>query len=554
MKSSALRLKQSVKKAARLLKSSSRPRRQLNASKTLYEKLDDYQQHAVDWSMERQSAGLFFEQGTGKTWITGGVVAAMWRDDAQFLLVVPLTNKITTWLKFLRGNFPAHCIFDNFEDFISAPTPRVLVLHYEELTGHKKNKHGDRKVDWRFVKKLAKLRWSLIAFDESHRLKDRNTLQSKAAGQLRNSAERKMVLSGTPIESNPQDLWGQFRFFAPEVFGTSYKDFENTYLEEDDIDLGKYRPGSFMFHKMMRLKGIMRKKRKFDQEMMPIFLRKIQPHALRVTKDVLNLKELRVHPTPVTLRGNQRRVYESLDRNMVSSIHARSGSMITAPLKVTQLGKLQQVCGGYVFDDDGEVHEVGRAKIRAALSIIKNHQKPIVVFCKYLEEVWALHDELIDTGLRIQTLTGKSKKGAHRAKIQTDFQDGKTDVLICQIRTGGVGIDLFRSCVAIFYSLTYSFIDYEQALSRLHRRGQEQAVDIFLLYALGTVDEDIYEAIVAKRKVTEQVLQRLKREGVIRDGKSIRSRRPRQEARSRASIRPRRIAQPRREEKRRRQV
>lgn len=429
----------------------------------------------------------------------------MWDDDFCGLIVAIKRNKDTTWLKFLRAHLPHH-IFSDPEKFFAAPTPKVLVLHYEELTKRRKGK-----VDWRFAKELAKIEWSLIVWDESHRLKDRTTWQSKAAARFRLCKGRKMVLSGTPIEERPTDLWAQFRFFAPEVFGTVYKDFENEYLEEDSIDLKNYRPGSFMFHKMMRVKMIMRRKRAFREDMLPEFLERIRPFCLRVTQDVLGLPGLFLHNVPVRLRGRQAGVYRELERDMVS--HISSSTKVTAPLRITQIGKLHQVCGGHVIDDDGEAHTVGRAKLRKTMAIIKRNKKPIVIFCRYLEEVRALEEELSGSKYRVETLTGKTKKIKGQEAVQDRFQNGEIDILICQVKTGGVGIDLFRSCIGIFYSTTYSFIDFDQALKRLQRRGQESIVNIFLVYALGTVDEDVYTAVRSKRLVTETILKRLKRQG-----------------------------------------
>lgn len=439
--------------------------------------------------------------------MTGGIIERDWHDDYQAVIVVPLTNKESTWLRFLKEHFPSKCIHTDFEEFLEAPCPRILVLHYEELTPGKQTKKG-RKVDWRFVKKIAKMQLDLICFDEAHRLKNRNSGWSKAAYRLNNCSRRRLILTGTPMDERPVDLWAQFRFIAPDVLGTDFKEFEDKFMEPLEDLTKKYRRGSFMWMKMLRAMHIRSRKRKFNEEMMPEFLRLIKPHALRVTKEVLGLKPMTIVPVPVTLYGAQRRVYDELERNMIS--HLPTGGRITAGLKITQISKMQQVCGGYVIDEDDQVHEVGRAKLRRTLRIIKDHPKePIVVFCRYLEEVWSIEEELEELGLRVEVITGRVK-AKERPRIQDRFQNGKLDVLICQIKTGGVGIDLFRSCIAIVYSLTYSSIDFDQAVSRLHRRGQKRAVNIFLLYALGTIDEVVYRAILSKRTVIKRVLTHLK--------------------------------------------
>lgn len=488
--------------------SSLHQRKQLLSSVSVYRKLDLHQKLAVDFCLDIKTAGLFFEQGTGKTWITGGVIEALWNPEFVGLGVVPLNNIDTTWIDFFRQQLPHVRLFFDFEEFREVSAPKLLLLHYE---------HGSLRHE-KLIKKLRRLKFTLIFYDESQRLKERSTIASRTAGKLSRCAEYKIILSGTPIESLPQDLWGQFRFLVPDLLG-DWKEFEAHFLENDADELKEQlkdmKPGSFKWQVMLRTIRIMSRKAKFREDRLEEFLDLIEPYAMRVTKEVLNLKDLNIHPVPVTLRGKQRKFYETLEKSMVARVN--KDIEIAAPLKVTKLGKLHQACGGYVKDDDGVPHEIGRAKLRKALWLAKTKKKPIVIFCRYLEEVRALEEHLSPMFKRVEVYTGKVKK-KERNEIKRDFQKGKIDVLICQIRTGGVGIDLYRSCVAIIYSLTYSFIDFEQAISRLHRRGQENEVDIFLLFARGTIDEDIYNAILSKKKVSDQVLNRLRKEGRLNHG------------------------------------
>lgn len=475
--------------------------RLLKSSKKLYDQLDVYQQNAVEFSIQAMTAALFFEQGTGKTWITGGVIERLFGPSYIGLLVVPLANLESTWVKFFVEQLPQVPVYRTWEAFKVAPAPKQLLLHYEAASNKK------------LITKLRRVRYTFIGYDESQRLKNRASIQSRHAAHLRASAMYKLILSGTPIEENPSDLWAQFRFLNPDVFGTVWKEFVAEYLEPLDAELlerfDTARPGSFRWEKVMREMRIANNKRSFDFGKLPQFLELIKPYSLRVTKDVLNLPPCNMHKVPIKLRGEQRRIYDELARDMVVRIGPNATRVVT-PLRVTQLGRLQQIAGGYISDEHGDVHEVGRAKLRALRRIVVRQTGPVVIFCRFLEEIWAIEENLIewayDNGRPpdIRTLTGRNKK--NRGALIAEFQAGDVDVLICQIKTGGVGIDLYRSSVAIFFSYTYSYIDFEQAVARLHRRGQTSKVDLFLLHALGTIDEAIYSSILAKRKITSKVL------------------------------------------------
>lgn len=494
-------------RTAAALTSSIRSRRLLNTSSSLYKKLDGYQQEAVAFGVRVKTAAYFFEQGTGKTWIAGGVIDQLLENEPenfQGLLIGPLTNLETTWVAFFREQLPQVTICYCEADFVAAPFPRMMIINYESAA---------RILWW---KKTKKIRWSIIVYDEAHRLKDRNSGQSRVSRQLRNSADYKLILTGTPLDKTPSDAWAQFRFLVPEVFGIRWADFEDEFYEplEDDgvaIDWAKLKRGSMKMQMILRRKIIARSKRKFDMNKLDLFLERIKPYALRVlAEDVLDLKKLTITPVPVELRGVQRLIYEDL---AVDSITRLGDHVVTAPLKIVKVWKLHQVCGGYVIDDDGNTHEVGRAKLRRTLHIVATQDKPVVIFCRYVEEVLAIEEELRKTGIkRIEVLYGKNRK--KRPEIQRRFQKGGIDVLICQIRSGGIGVDLFRSHVGIIYSMSHSFIDYDQAIKRLQRRGQNQPVEFFILYVPGTVDEAIWDIVSSKGNVTRRILSRLKPERV----------------------------------------
>lgn len=84
------------------------------------------------------------------------------------------------------------------------------------------------------------------------------------------------------------------------------------------------------------------------------------------------------------------------------------------------------------------------------------------------------------------------------------------DVMAVQIQSGGVGIDLTRSALAVYFSANYSTGDYDQSVARLHRLGQDRHTRIVHLVCPETVDESIYSAISGKREISEAVLLGLK--------------------------------------------
>lgn len=478
-----------------MAKLSAQSKRPWRSSTGIWDKLDGYQKDAAEHCLKHKTVGLFYEQGVGKTWIAGGVVENLWhlRNRFQGLIIVPLSNLETTWHDFLSPHFQ---VVRSYKEYVTWnqtwDTRCILLLNYEAVN--------------LIIEKLRKIKWDLIVYDEAHRLKDRSSLQSRNASKLRDSAVYKLILSGTPIERQPQDLWAQFRFLRPQIFGTRWSDFESDYLDPVEDYTKGLLPGTIGWKKALLRTAIEKSKRKFNTLMLPRFIKRIGTYALRLNAaDVLKLPPLETVRCPVVLRGKQKRIYDGMERGLVATIDKQK---IKAPLKVVQIAKLHQICGGWIIDEDGTAHEAGRAKLRETLRIIHREGKPIVVFARYLEELKQL-SENIARGLSVDFIIGKNVKD--RAEIVRRFQRGETDVLLAQIKTGGVGIDLFKACVGIMHSHSYSSIDFDQAVKRLHRRGQTRPVKIFLPYVVDSVDEDVYEAVVSKRKIGELVLDRLRK-------------------------------------------
>jgi SNF2 family DNA or RNA helicase len=103
-----------------------------------------------------------------------------------------------------------------------------------------------------------------------------------------------------------------------------------------------------------------------------------------------------------------------------------------------------------------------------------------------------------------------------------DWQAGKTNVLIVQIQSGGIGIDLTRARFAVFFSLGYSLAEYLQAVARLHRPGQERKVSVGHLVATidgrSTVDGRVYEALRDRREVLSDIIDGYERRAGTANG------------------------------------
>lgn len=478
-------------------RSSRHPSKHSQSSTIVYDQLDDYQKKAVDLIVSTKHVGVWFEQGTGKTWVC---IAAIERIQPQeVLLVVRKTNRDSTWGSTLLRLIPRYRIAHTFAAYKLLPAPRILLVNYES-------------VDFNAMKKHA---WDFVGYDESQGLKNRASIASRTAAKIARRANYRVAMSGTPMDTQPKDLWAQFRFIKPELLG-SYKDFENRFMVPLKIDMAKYRRGSLRWMQMLRASQIERSRRAFDFDKLDEFMGIVAPYSIRVGVEVLGLPPLEIIEEHVSLYGKQREMYETLERDLVLT-----SLDIIAPLKITLVGKLHQICGGTLKDEDGGTHHVGDAKLRRLATIAKRHAgEPLVIACRYVSEVTMIAKRF--DYLRPQVITGATTK-RERARIVSEFQAGKHAMLVMQIKTGGVGIDLFRACISVAYSTTYSWIDFDQFKARTHRRGQTRPCKLYLLIARSTIDNVIFDRIKTKQNTTAAVLFKLTRRSRDGEGRPGRS-------------------------------
>jgi len=455
----------------------------------LYSKLLSEQKKACRFVLRHSGTNLFFDQGTGKTYVTLAVMDEESRDvsNYQAIVVCLKTNLYTTWVSKAKSLVPHINVATTFDEFKKLAFPRALFINYEQTN----NK--------RLRGQLSRVRWTFAAFDEAQRLKKRSSLSSRFARMLRD-VPRRMAMSGTPFDKNPTDLWAICQFVDKSLFGDNWKAFFKKYLK---------KAGFMGYGHKFRSKTLENQ-----------FLDKTAEITLRVERSILGLKGSSMKRVRFDLDPMQRKFYDKLERDLVVEFeHDSEERVISTPMKATLQIKLHQVTGGFIKDDEGEISVIGRAKLRALRDLLEKQTKvPVVVFYCYTQEGDMIEQLLRRMYHRVGRIHGKikdTKKVKARTNVIDAFQAGELDALAIQQRTGGVGVDLFAGSLGVFYSSTHSWIDYEQAKSRLERMGQENYVDFFYLMARNTVDEDRYDAVTKKSNVNEATFRRLKRRNVM---------------------------------------
>lgn len=331
--------------------------------------------------------------------------------------------------------------------------------------------------------KLASIPWAAMVCDESHKIKSPTGLQSKAVAKIGAKVPRRLALTGTPIPHSPLDLFGQFRFLDPQVFGDSYVSYRSRYA---------YCHPEFKSKVLRWLR--------LDDLAARFYSRS---HRVE-SADVLDLPERLISQVFVELGLAAREAYDQLRDELVTQI---AGGTIDVANTLVKLLRLQQIAGGTVpvEDEQGDRVEVkiDSAKEEACSEILEDLDEPLVVFCRFRSELDRVQNIALRHGVPFGELSGRRNDLDGN---QLPDWSGRKGVFAVQIQAGGAGIDLTRAAACVYWSLGFSLGEYEQSLARLHRPGQTRAVRYWQLIAEDTVDEAVYKALAARADVAQFVL------------------------------------------------
>lgn len=349
--------------------------------------------------------------------------------------------------------------------------PLVIVVNYESA--------------WRdpLASLLLEHHWDLITCDEAHRIKSPSGAAARYVGKLGRESDYRICLSGTPMPHDPLDIFSQYRFLDPGIYGTSYYQFKNHYTKPG------YFPG--------QIAGWINQEEFHD---------KLATCMFRVGEEVLNLPPMTMQTIPVEMQPEEKRVYRQLQDEFVAELN--SGEVITTPNALTRLMRLQQITCGWIGNSETDtVTELGDSKMQALEELVGDLPKrePVVVFCWYRHDLLKVEQLAQRLGKRYGELSGRGRDLTDRACMPDDV-----DLMGVQMQSGGVGVDLTRAAYVFYYSLGYSWGDYEQSLARAHRTGQDRPVRVYHLTSRHTVNEEVYESLRNKKDCVEPVLASLR--------------------------------------------
>ena len=322
-------------------------------------------------------------------------------------------------------------------------------------------------------KELRKINFSFLALDEAQHIKNPGSGNARNCKDLR--AMHRVVLTGTPLENSPEDLWSVMDFLQPGMLGT-LPAFRRRYGAIND-----------------------------SPELQKDLSLRIAPFVKRRTKKEV-AADLPMRSEQLIFcdfSESQRALYDAVLQEGRENLAAAASddSRYGAELFATLL-RLRQVCCHPALLPDGSGAEMPSAKIELLLelldeSIDSGHK--ILLFSQFTSMLKLIVPELEKRSIPFEYLDGTTRN--RQQHIDNFNQNEDIPLFLLSLKAGGTGLNLTSADTVIIYDPWWNPAAELQAADRTHRIGQTRPVSISRLVMRNSIEEKILALQARKREL-----------------------------------------------------
>jgi SNF2 family DNA or RNA helicase len=447
-------------------------------------KLMPHQEAAIIDGMARAHYGIFFEMRLGKT-ITALILSIFWcylYDNVKTILVLAPLSAIEAWEREAKRikepiniiNIPFMNGKNGKEIELKEDKINLIITNYEYLRTKKAPT---------LLSKL-KIGEYILILDEGHRVKNIHTKTHKLSYMLSSNARKVLLLTGTPLGSGIEDIYGIAKCLHSEyLLGVrSLKEFREIYMFK--IGDRYWKP----------------KRESYDRIIESISKFSISAKQSDVFKEATVQREV-LH---YKLNSTQKKYYDSIKEGILAELE---DGVITINNALVESMKLPQVLSGFVIipeEPKPRIEYFETEKEKLLLDIFEDYTDQAVVWVIFDEEEKRLLELFKRNKISARSISG-STPPSKRSEILRDFHNGLFRVLISKASILGAGIDLSNAKLSIFYSRDYSYINRHQALSRQLNLNKPGVYTVIDLVCANTIDERVLDVIESKEDLTTRI-------------------------------------------------
>lgn len=460
----------------------------------------EHQLLGVKYLVARDRAALYTDMGTGKSKM---MIDTIVNRGFGLVIIVCTAKGCEVWEKQFRLH--SYIPSRNVLNLSGVPTPKKIQRMTEALSRYNKEPRKGTFVvlvnyDGIWRKKFANylMRKSVhidcIICDESHRIKAPASKCSRFLTRVGKKAPCRYLVTGTPLAESPLDVYAQYRFLDPSIFGTSYSAFKDRY---QNIDIRATMNVGY---------PVLNKKKPYKN--LGELRKKVFSVAFKVPSSVkLPKKNLRIRHFKLSKRASE--VYTRMCEDGV----LQNGEWYCEAENALALQiRKKQIASGFVSTvndvEEKKIFKLDNSRAEVLQDILESlaPDEPVVVFAQYTYDLKQIRAACKAVGRGYSELSGKED-------TEKAWQAGKTSVIGVQFSKGSEAADFTRARYLIYYTMTNRLALYLQSRKRIHRPGQTRPVYYIHLVAdlydgTPTIDSTVMEAIKLKKDIVEYVMEK----------------------------------------------
>ncbi|KAI3681785.1 hypothetical protein L6452_36589 [Arctium lappa] len=453
--------------------------------------LRDYQLVGLQWMLSlynnKLNGILADEMGLGKTVQVMALIAYLMEFKSNYgphLIIVP-NAVLVNWKSELHSWLPSvSCIYyvgnkdqrtKLFSQEVCAMKFNVLVTTYEFIM-------YDRG-------KLSRVDWKYIIIDEAQRMKDRESVLARDLDKYR--CQRRLLLTGTPLQNDLKELWSLLNLLLPEVFDNRKafhdwfsKPFQKEVQSAED-DWLETEKKVIIIHRLHQiLEPFMLRRRVEDVEgslppKISIIMRcKMSAIQGAVYDWIKSTGTIRVDPEDEKRRAQkssmyQAKTYKPLNNRCMELRKACNHPLLNYPY-------FNDLSKDFLVRSCGKLWILDRILVK-----LQRTGHRVLLFSTMTKLLDILEEYLQWRRLVYRRIDGTTSLEDRESAI-VDFNSPDTNcfIFLLSIRAAGRGLNLQTADTVVIYDPDPNPKNEEQAVARAHRIGQTREVKVIYMEAV----------------------------------------------------------------------
>ncbi|AMD22390.1 HGR051Cp [Eremothecium sinecaudum] len=454
------------------------------------------------WTLLKQnpkpSTGAFSQNGVALQGVCHKVIVVCpvtlignWKKE--FIKWLPL-NKIGL-LTLSNSNTPDKDRSDVRNFLRVQRTYQVLIIGYEKLlTVASELEKGKNKLD-------------LLVCDEGHRLKNSSSKILKCLSDL--EIQRKVILTGTPIQNDLIEFYTIINFINPGILG-SISTFKREYINP----ITRARDVKTKFNELIRAQGESK-----SQDLIEITKKFILRRTSSIISNYLPPKmDLVIFCRPTELQLDAFHKILSGDHLNFQQLGFNSSlGLITLLKKICNSPNL--ITGDLYFQnnfkDQNSLTNISRSvnsgKLMVLISLLEHIQsdcdgEKVIIISNYTQTLDIIQGLLISQNMTFVRLDGSTPSKERDSLVNIFNKSPSVFGFLLSAKSGGVGLNLIGASRLILFDNDWNPSVDLQAMSRIHRDGQKKPCYIYRLVTTGCIDEKIFQRQLMKNNLSRKFL------------------------------------------------